>query len=38
MQLQTVLHTIPPVYDQNSRILILGSMPSPKSRGTAFYY
>lgn len=38
MQPQTVLHTIPPVYDQNSRILILGTMPSPKSRETGFYY
>ena len=38
MQPQTVLHTIPPVYDQNSRVLILGTMPSPKSRETGFYY
>jgi G:T/U mismatch-specific DNA glycosylase len=31
-------HTIPPVYDENSRILILGTMPSPKSREFGFYY
>ena len=29
---------IKPVYDQNSKILILGSMPSRKSRENAFYY
>lgn len=28
----------PPVYDSNSRVLILGSFPSVKSRETAFYY
>ena len=28
----------PPVYDANSRILILGSFPSVKSREVAFYY
>lgn len=33
-----VEHTIPPVYDRRSRILILGSFPSPKSREQAFYY
>lgn len=33
-----VEHTIPPVYDKHSRILILGSIPSPKSREQAFYY
>jgi len=26
------------VYDKNSRILILGTMPSPKSREAGFYY
>ena len=31
-------HTIPPVYDAGSRILILGTMPSPKSRELGFYY
>ncbi len=33
-----VYHTLEPIYDKNSRILILGSMPSPKSRELGFYY
>ena len=33
-----VTHGFPPVYDENSRILILGSMPSVKSREAQFYY
>ena len=33
-----VIHTIPPVYNSESRILILGTMPSPKSRETGFFY
>jgi len=32
------LHSIPPVYDKNSRILILGSFPSVKSREEGFFY
>lgn len=35
---QAVLHNIPPVYDKNSRILILGSFPSVKSRKGRFFY
>lgn len=31
-------HTIPPVFDARSKILILGSFPSPRSRETGFYY
>lgn len=31
-------HTIPPVWRADSRILILGSFPSPKSREQAFFY
>lgn len=31
-------HTFGPVYDADSRILILGSFPSVKSRETQFYY
>lgn len=31
-------HTIKPVYDENSRILILGSFPSVKSREAKFFY
>lgn len=33
-----VEHPFLPVYDQNSRILILGSFPSVRSRETGFYY
>ena len=32
------VHPIPPVYDKDSRILILGSFPSVKSRETGFFY
>ncbi len=32
------IHTIPPVFDENSRILILGSFPSVKSREQGFFY
>jgi hypoxanthine-DNA glycosylase len=31
-------HTLAPIYDENSRVLILGSFPSVKSREAAFYY
>lgn len=33
-----LIHPIPPVYDGNSRILILGSFPSVKSREQGFFY
>ncbi len=33
-----VTHEFPPLFDCNSEILILGSIPSPKSRAQAFYY
>ena len=33
-----VVHPIAPVYDKNSRVLILGSFPSVKSREIDFYY
>lgn len=32
------VHPIPPVFDENSRVLILGSFPSVKSRENAFFY
>ena len=35
---QHVTHTFGPVYDENAKILILGSMPSVKSREQQFYY
>ena len=33
-----IQHPIEPVYDKNSRILILGSFPSVKSREAGFFY
>lgn len=33
-----VLHELAPVFDEKSRVLILGTMPSPKSREAGFYY
>ncbi|MCR4591085.1 MAG: DNA-deoxyinosine glycosylase [Lachnospiraceae bacterium] len=33
-----ITHPIPPVYDKGSRILILGSFPSVKSREEGFFY
>ena len=35
---QKVTHTFEPIFDENSRILILGSFPSVKSRENNFYY
>ena len=31
-------HPIPPVYDEHSRVLILGSFPSVRSRESGFFY
>lgn len=36
--MERVVHEIPPIYDENSRILILGSFPSVKSRESQFFY
>lgn len=33
-----VSHPIPPVFDRNSKVLILGSFPSVKSREAQFFY
>lgn len=33
-----LVHPIPPVFDRDSKILILGSFPSVKSREEAFFY
>lgn len=33
-----VIHPIPPVFNENSKILILGSFPSVKSRESGFFY
>lgn len=38
MEYTHLTHTFEPVYDENSRILILGSFPSVKSRQNRFYY
>ena len=36
--METVTHTIPTLFDASSRILILGSFPSVKSREGLFFY
>ena len=33
-----IIHPIPPLYNKNSKILILGSFPSVKSREANFFY
>lgn len=35
---EKVYHELPPIFHKNDTILILGSMPSPKSREEMFYY
>ncbi len=35
---QLVIHPLAPIFDADSRVLILGTMPSPASRAQAFYY
>lgn len=35
---ELVEHTFKPIYNDKSKILILGTMPSPKSRKNGFYY
>lgn len=35
---QNILHPLEPVFDSRSRVLVLGTMPSPKSREQGFYY
>lgn len=34
----TLEHSIPPVYNSDSRVLILGSFPSVRSRESSFFY
>ena len=38
MEYETLSHTFEPVFDRHSKILILGSFPSVKSRENHFYY
>ena len=33
-----VKHTFPPIFDRNTRLLVLGTVPSAKSRENDFYY
>lgn len=35
---ELVTHPLAPIFDAHSRVLILGTMPSPASRAAAFYY
>ena len=35
---QALVHPIPPLFDAQSRVLILGSFPSVKSREAKFFY
>ena len=35
---QAQIHPIPPLFDEHSRVLILGSFPSVKSREAMFFY
>lgn len=35
---KSLIHPIPPLFDKNSRTLILGSFPSVKSREAMFFY
>lgn len=37
-QYTNITHTFEPIYNEQSRILILGTFPSVKSRETGFYY
>lgn len=38
MENNIVTHTLKPIFNENSTVLILGTMPSPKSRENNFYY
>lgn len=33
-----LIHPVPPLYDRCSRVLILGTFPSPQSRAQGFFY
>ena len=35
---ETILHEIEPVWNEESRVLLLGTMPSPASRKAGFFY
>ena len=38
MEIQHIIHNFEPIYNEHSKILMLGTMPSPKSREVGFYY
>lgn len=38
MKTERITHAFSPVFNAESRVLILGTMPSPKSRELGFYY
>ena len=38
MEYEQVFHTIEPLFDAQSKVLILGSIPSPDSRKAQFFY
>ncbi len=38
MQYEKINHPLEPIFNENSRFLILGTMPSPVSRENSFYY
>lgn len=38
MESTYITHSFTPVFDSHSRILMLGTMPSPRSREAGFYY
>ena len=38
LNISEIQHPIPPVWNEQSRVLILGTMPSPKSRQVGFFY
>lgn len=36
--MEKIRHTLEPIFDENSRVLVLGTMPSPVSRKVGMYY
>lgn len=38
MEIENVTHDFEPIFNRESRVLMLGTMPSPKSREVGFYY
>ena len=38
METLHIIHNFEPIYNEHSKILMLGTMPSPKSREVGFYY